>query len=118
MSLKETIEQSTINLKAPIVWNTTNNKAKQVILNNDEYEIRHLISTESVRGDGMLVLSRKVGETIWIGEDVEIVITEIKGDQMKLGIKAPRNIEVIRGELRNEVSQSNVEAVVQNLDTI
>ncbi|MGX9133376.1 flagellar assembly protein FliW [Rummeliibacillus sp. JY-2-4R] len=49
VSLKETIEQSTINLKAPIVWNTTNNKAKQVILNNDEYEIRHLISTESVK---------------------------------------------------------------------
>lgn len=50
VSLKDTIEQSTINLKAPIVWNTTNNKAKQVILNNDNYAIRHLISTESVKG--------------------------------------------------------------------
>lgn len=50
VSLKETIKQSTINLKAPIVWNTTNNKAKQVILNNDNYAIRHLISTESVKG--------------------------------------------------------------------
>lgn len=50
VSLKDTIEQSTINLKAPIVWNTTNNKAKQVILNNDHYEIRHLISTESTKG--------------------------------------------------------------------
>lgn len=50
VSLKDTIEQSTINLKAPIVWNITNNKAKQVILNNDHYEIRHLISTESFKG--------------------------------------------------------------------
>lgn len=64
----------------------------------------------------MLVLSRKVGETIWIGEDVEIVVTEVKGDQVKLGIKAPRNIDVIRGELRKEVSESNVAAVVQNFD--
>ncbi|GEL04466.1 flagellar assembly protein FliW [Rummeliibacillus stabekisii] len=50
VSLKESIKQSTINLKAPIVWNTTNNKAKQVILNNEDYAIRHLISTESVEG--------------------------------------------------------------------
>ena len=45
----------------------------------------------------MLVLSRKVGETIWIGEDVEIIITEVKGDQVKIGIQAPRSIDVIRG---------------------
>ncbi|MFG3612558.1 carbon storage regulator CsrA [Rummeliibacillus stabekisii] len=64
----------------------------------------------------MLVLSRKVGETIWIGEDVEIVITEVKGDQIKLGIKAPKNIGIVRGELRGEVSKSNTEAVIQNLD--
>lgn len=64
----------------------------------------------------MLVLSRKVGETIWISEEVEIVVTEVKGDQVKLGINAPRNIDVIRGELRKEVSESNTEAVVQNFD--
>ncbi|MGX9133377.1 carbon storage regulator CsrA [Rummeliibacillus sp. JY-2-4R] len=64
----------------------------------------------------MLVLSRKVGETIWIGENVEIIITEIKGDQIKLGIKAPRNIDVIRGELRIEISESNAEALLKNFD--
>lgn len=64
----------------------------------------------------MLVLSRKVGETIWVGDDIEIVITEIKGDQVKLGIQAPKSIEIVRGELRTEVSQSNTEAVIQNLD--
>ncbi|MFJ5769132.1 carbon storage regulator CsrA [Psychrobacillus sp. NPDC093180] len=64
----------------------------------------------------MLVLSRKASETIWIGEDVEIVITEVKGEQVKVGIRAPRNIEVIRGELRQDISESNTEAVITNID--
>ncbi|NME05069.1 carbon storage regulator CsrA [Psychrobacillus sp. BL-248-WT-3] len=66
----------------------------------------------------MLILSRKVGETIWIGEDVEIVITEVKGDQVKVGIKAPRSIDVVRGELRKDVSESNTEAVLKNIDIL
>lgn len=64
----------------------------------------------------MLVLSRKAGETIWIGEDVEIIISEVKGDQVKVGIRAPRSIDVIRGELRNDISESNTESVIKNLD--
>ncbi|MDI2589755.1 carbon storage regulator CsrA [Psychrobacillus sp. NEAU-3TGS] len=64
----------------------------------------------------MLVLSRKVGETIWIGEDVEIIISEVKGEQVKIGIRAPRSIDVIRGELRQDVSTSNTESVINNLD--
>ena len=50
VSLKESHAQSTLNLKAPIILNTTNKKAKQVILNNEEYAIRHLISSESQKG--------------------------------------------------------------------
>lgn len=50
VSLKETLDTSTVNLKAPIVLNTTNKKAKQVILDNEEYSIRHQISLESVKG--------------------------------------------------------------------
>ncbi|MEK3952721.1 carbon storage regulator CsrA [Psychrobacillus sp. FSL K6-1464] len=64
----------------------------------------------------MLVLSRKAGETIWIGEDIEIIISEVKGEQVKIGISAPRSIEVIRGELRQDVSTSNTEAVLKNID--
>ncbi|KGR80613.1 carbon storage regulator CsrA [Ureibacillus manganicus] len=66
----------------------------------------------------MLVLSRKVGETIWIGEDVEIFISEVKGEQVKIGIRAPRNIEVVRGELRQDVSASNIEAIVKNIELL
>ena len=64
----------------------------------------------------MLVLSRKAGETIYIGEDIEIVISEVKGEQVKIGIHAPRNIDIIRGELRKDVSASNTEAVITSLD--
>lgn len=50
VSLKDTLAQSTVNLKAPIVLNTTSRKAKQVILDSEMYEIRHKISIESVKG--------------------------------------------------------------------
>ncbi|MEK4079039.1 carbon storage regulator CsrA [Solibacillus sp. FSL K6-1126] len=66
----------------------------------------------------MLVLSRKVGETIWIGDDVELVITEVKGDYVKVGVRAPRTIDIIRGELRNDISDANKEAVVKSIDLL
>ncbi|MBP8986741.1 MAG: carbon storage regulator CsrA, partial [Spirochaetes bacterium] len=47
----------------------------------------------------MLVLARKINESIMIGDDVEIVIIDIKGDQVKLGIKAPKTISVHRKEI-------------------
>ena len=50
VSLKDTLADSTINLKAPIVVNTTNKKAKQVILEKEEYAIRHKLNSESVKG--------------------------------------------------------------------
>ncbi|RHW39935.1 flagellar assembly protein FliW [Lysinibacillus yapensis] len=50
VSLKDKLENSTINLKAPVVLNTVNNKAKQVIVDNDRYEIRHKLSLESEMG--------------------------------------------------------------------
>ncbi len=66
----------------------------------------------------MLILSRKVGETIWIDENVEIVVTEVKGDQVKIGIRAPKSIDIVRGELRKDISEFNTEAVIQNIDIL
>jgi len=59
----------------------------------------------------MLVLSRKKGESIWLGDDIEITISEIKGDQVRIAINAPKNVTILRGELLKEVSESNTEAV-------
>ncbi|WP_062108987.1 carbon storage regulator CsrA [Bacillus niameyensis] len=58
----------------------------------------------------MLVLTRKKGESIQIGEDIEITITQVKGDQVKLGIKAPKNVEIHRKEVWVEIQEENAEA--------
>lgn len=55
----------------------------------------------------MLVLSRKQNEELRIGDDVAITVLEIKGHVVRLGIQAPRNVRILRGELaeRDERSQ-------------
>ena len=63
----------------------------------------------------MLILTRKIGESIWINDEIEIIISEIKGDQVKIGINAPRTMEILRGELRTEVSDANTEALSSKL---
>ena len=55
----------------------------------------------------MLVLTRKKGESIQIGNDIEITITQIKGDQVKVGIKAPKNVEIHRKEVWLEIQDEN-----------
>jgi carbon storage regulator len=59
----------------------------------------------------MLVLTRKLKEAIQIGDDIEIKILAVDGDQIKLGIEAPRNIEIHRKEVYLEIQKENNEAV-------
>ena len=59
----------------------------------------------------MLALSRKSNESIIIGHDVEITILEIKGDQVKLGINAPKSVPVYRKEIYLQIQEANKEAV-------
>lgn len=47
----------------------------------------------------MLILSRKKGESIKIGDDIEIFVTDIKGDKVRLGISAPEQLKISRTEL-------------------
>jgi carbon storage regulator len=63
----------------------------------------------------MLALSRKHGESIMIGSDIEITILEVKGDQVKVGIAAPKTVPVYRKEIYKEIQDANREAV-NNLD--
>ena len=58
----------------------------------------------------MLVLSRKPGESIIIGDDIKVTLIEIKGDNIKVGIEAPKEIPVWRDEIVSEVKSSNIEA--------
>jgi carbon storage regulator len=58
----------------------------------------------------MLVLTRKPNESIMIGDDVEVSVVEIRGDQVKLGIKAPRNLVVHRKEIFLAIQNENIDA--------
>ncbi|MEQ8350036.1 MAG: carbon storage regulator CsrA [Leptospiraceae bacterium] len=58
----------------------------------------------------MLVLARKINESIMIGDDIEIVVVDIKGDQVKLGIRAPKNVAIHRTEIYQEIQNQNKEA--------
>jgi carbon storage regulator len=48
----------------------------------------------------MLVISRKSGERVHIGDDIEVIVVSLKGNSVRLAIEAPRDIVVLRGELR------------------
>lgn len=58
----------------------------------------------------MLVLSRKKGESIMIGNDIEITVMDIQGEQVRVGINAPKNIAVHRKEIFIEIQQENKKA--------
>lgn len=58
----------------------------------------------------MLVLTRKVHQSIVIGDDIEVVVLEVRGEQVRLGIRAPRNVTVHRKEIYEQIHQENVEA--------
>ena len=55
----------------------------------------------------MLALARKVNESIMIGNDIEITVLEIKGDQIKLGVKAPKSVPIYRKELYVQNQEEN-----------
>ena len=58
----------------------------------------------------MLVLTRKTGEAIQIGDNIEIKVLSVQGDQIKIGISAPNNIAIHRKEIYLSIQESNNEA--------
>lgn len=69
----------------------------------------------------MLVLSRKKDQGIVIGENIELTIIEIQGDQVRIGIKAPKNVSIYRTEIFLEIQDENKKAAsggVVKLDEI
>lgn len=64
---------------------------------------------------GMLILTRKKGESIRIGDMIEIKIVAVEGDQVKLGINAPREIEIHRQEIYEAIQKENSQAAAGQL---
>ena len=63
----------------------------------------------------MLALSRKKDEAVIINDDIEITIIEIKGDQVKIGISAPKSVPIYRKEVYMQIQNANTEAA-QSVD--
>ncbi|MBH5320622.1 carbon storage regulator CsrA [Paenibacillus sp. GSMTC-2017] len=55
----------------------------------------------------MLVLSRKIDESIMIGNDVEIIVLGVEGDNVKLGIRAPKDVSIYRKEIYTTIQEEN-----------
>jgi carbon storage regulator len=66
----------------------------------------------------MLVLTRKLKEAIQIGDDIEITVLAISGDQVKLGINAPKHVEIHRKEIYLTIQKENSEASLASKDLL
>ncbi len=60
----------------------------------------------------MLVLGRRIGETICIADGIEVVVVGIEGSQVRLGVRAPREVPVLRGELQRQAPDANRPALL------
>lgn len=69
----------------------------------------------------MLVLTRKTGQKLIINDNIEVIILETKGESVKIGIKAPRNVTIYREEIYEEIKKANYQsgksASISDLDT-
>ncbi|MCY9528646.1 MULTISPECIES: carbon storage regulator CsrA [Paenibacillus] len=64
----------------------------------------------------MLVLTRKKGQSIVLNNDIEIQIVSVDGEQIKIGISAPKDVVILRKELVEEIKATNQEAVAHYVD--
>ncbi len=62
--------------------------------------------------ENMLVLTRKPGEKIFIGDNVSLTVVEVKGDSVRIAVDAPRDIKIYRGEIYEAIIAENKAAVI------
>ncbi len=65
----------------------------------------------------MLILSRKIDEKIKIGDDITITLIDVHGDQVKIGVEAPKNVKVFRQEVFDAIQIENKAALVESKES-
>jgi carbon storage regulator len=63
----------------------------------------------------MLILTRKLGESIAVGDDIKITFLEMNGRQLRIGIEAPRSVAVHRGEIYQIIQEQNQQAAASDM---
>lgn len=66
----------------------------------------------------MLVLSRRAGESVVLGDDITVTVLEVRGDVVRIGIDAPRDVKVHRAELLAQLEESNRQAASPSDDIV
>ncbi|MGP1522578.1 carbon storage regulator CsrA [Treponema sp.] len=66
----------------------------------------------------MLILSRKINEKIKIGDDITLTIIEVRGDQVKIGVEAPKHVKVFRQEVFEAIQDENRAAAASTKDDL
>lgn len=66
----------------------------------------------------MLVLTRGKQDSIVLGDQITITVLDIKGDKVRIGIEAPRNMTILRKEIYDEVTKENLDAANQNVNNL
>jgi len=66
----------------------------------------------------MLILTRKLGEVIRVGDAVTVRVLEVKGNQVRLGIEAPADVRIYREEVYRAIRRENEEAALGQIDTL
>jgi carbon storage regulator len=66
----------------------------------------------------VLILTRRVGESIVVGDDIVLTVFEVRGDAVRIGIDAPRSVRVNRKEVYEEIQRSNEQAVSTSDDAL
>ena len=110
------LTKMTCNLKAPIIVNMERSSLPVMkIIRLDFLFTIYLMQKNRRMVSRMLALSRKKDEAVIINDDIEITIIEIKGDQVKIGISAPKSVPIYRKEVYMQIQNANKEAA-QSVD--
>lgn len=71
------------------------------------------LASSNNKGFGMLVLTRKPGQSVYIGDDVKITLMEIRGNQVRVGVEAPSAVRIYREEIYQQIVEENIQTAAE-----